>query len=58
MLEQRRHFFGYEEVQLRAGQLFPQRAERRRHQHRVAEVFELQGEDFFRPRVHYENCSS
>ena len=42
----------------RAGKMFAERAQRRGHQHRVAEVLELQGEDFFKPRAHDADCSS
>jgi hypothetical protein len=49
---------GTSSVQFAAGKMFAEGAQRRRQQHGVAEVFELDGEDFFRPRAHDENCSS
>ena len=58
MLENRRDFLRHEHVQFGVGEMFTERAERGREQHRVAKVFELDGEDFFGPRAHDENCSS
>ncbi len=53
MLEQRRDFLRHEQVQFAGGKMAAQGAERRRQQHGVAKVFELQGEDFFR---HIRDC--
>jgi hypothetical protein len=58
MLENRRDFFRNERMQIAAWKMFAERAQRGRQQHGIAEVFELKGEDFFRPRAHDENCSS
>ena len=43
MLEQRREFLRHQQVQFAGGKMFAQGAEGRREQHRVTEVFELQG---------------
>ena len=39
-------------------EVFTQNTERWRHQHGIAEVFELEGENFFGPGAHEANCSS
>ena len=57
-LEQRRGFLRHEQVQFGVGKIFAQGAQRGREQDGVAEVFELQRENFFRPGVHEANWSS
>ena len=54
MLEQRRDFLGREQVDFRLRKMGAQGPERGRQQHGVAEVFELQGEDFFGRRHGWE----
>jgi hypothetical protein len=45
-LEQRRNFRRHQQMQVALGKMRAQGAERRRKQHGVTEVFELQGKDF------------
>ncbi len=58
VLKQRRDFLRHQQVNFALRKIPAQGAERGCHQHGVAEVFELQREDFFRPRAHDANCSS
>jgi hypothetical protein len=58
MLEQRRDFRRHKQMQFRLREFLTERAERRRHQHGVAEVFELEGENFFWTGAHEANWSS
>ena len=53
MLEQRRDFLRHEQMKFAVGKMAAQCAECRREQHGVAEIFELEGEDFFR---HIRDC--
>ena len=46
LLEQRRNFPRYQQVQFAVREVTPQGAERRREQHGVTKVFELQSKDF------------
>ena len=55
MLEQRRDFLRHQQMQFTVRTVAANRPQRRGHQHRVAEVFELEGENFFGPRAHGAN---
>jgi hypothetical protein len=52
----RREFLRHEQVQFGILKMLTQSAQSGRHQHGIAEILELQGEDF--RRVHDENWSS
>ena len=52
MLEERRNFRRHKQMNFTLRKVFTKRAERWSHQHGVAEVFELQREDFWGLDVH------
>ena len=46
MLEKRGDFMRHQQMDFTLWKPFANRPERRGHQHRIAKIFELQGEDF------------